>query len=286
MACEAWMPPDFAGQFSHDYEAEPAPRQNPEQPEKQPMNSQARQINQRKPQAGFTLMELLIVIVIVAVLAALSITVTRNLKQKAAATKCMKQLREWNTAIQGYAGDHTQQVLIYRWGMVGSTDSKAYNSYLSPSEDKSPMPNGKTGIALAYYRLCPAQWSNDPNASRGYFMTHPNAMQSSGKYGKFTLIDANGDGTGDSYSLSVISNPSEFLMMMDSTPEGSTPYRTSELNTFVKPLCINDDSKKIRHSGHVHGMFADGHVEMLNWADIDPDNSNNTSKVNRWFNMQ
>jgi prepilin-type processing-associated H-X9-DG protein len=231
-------------------------------------------------------MELLVVIVIVAVLAALSITITRNLKQKAATTKCMNQMREWNTAIQGYAGDHNQQVLVYRWSMVGSTDSKAYNSYLSPSDTKSPLPDGEMGIALAYYRLCPAQWATEPDASRGYFMTIPNVMQSSGKYGKFPLIDSNSDGTIDSYLLSVISNPSEFLMMMDSTPEGSTPYRTSELNTFVKPLCINENPKKIRHSGQVHGMFADGHVETLNWMDINPDNSANSGRANRWFNMQ
>ena len=231
-------------------------------------------------------MELLVVIAIVAILAALSFTVTQSLKQKAAATKCIKQLREWNTAVHGYAGDHSQQVLVYRWSMVGSADTKAYNSYLSSSDAKSPLPDGEMGLALAYYRLCPAQWITEPDASRGYFMTIPNVLQSSGKYGKFPLIDSNSDGTVDSYTLAVISNPSEFLMMMDSTPDGSTPYRTSELTTFVKPICINNDSKKIRHSGHVHGMFADGHVEILDWNVINPDNSENSGKVNRWFNMQ
>ena len=223
-------------------------------------------------------------IAIVAVLVALGFSLTKNLKQKAASTKCMKQLRDWCVAVNGYAGDHNQQVLLYRWAMVGSADSKAYNPYLSTSGDKSTLPNGEKGIALAYYRLCPSQWATEPDASRGYFMTHPNVMQSNGKYGKFPLIDSNGDGTVDSYLLSAISDPGTFLMMMDSTPEGSTPYRTSELTTFVKPLCINDDPKKIRHSGHVHGLFADGHVEALNWSDIDPDK--NTEKTNRWFNMQ
>lgn len=231
-------------------------------------------------------MELLVVIAIVAVLAAVSFTVTRSLKQKAAATNCMKQLRQWNTAIHGYAGDNNQQVLIDRWSMVGSGDSKAYNSYLSSSDVKSPMPNGEMGITLAYCRVCPAQWSTEPNANRGYFMTHPNVLQSNGNFGRYPLLDTNGNGTGDSYRLSVISNPSEFLMMMDSTPEGSKPYRPSELNTFVRPLCINDDSKKIRHSGQVHGMFGDGHVKVLKWTDIDPNETNNSSKVKRWFNMQ
>lgn len=249
-------------------------------------SSHAPRLNSNIQRPGFTLVELLVVIAIVAVLAALSMMVTRNLKQKAGATKCMKQLREWSTAIHGYAGDHNQQVLIYRWGMVGGSDGKVYNSYLSPSEAKSPMPNGEMGIALASCRLCPAQWATEPNAARGYFMTHPNVMQANGKYGKFPLIDSNGDGTGDSYPLAVISDPSQFLMMMDSTPEGATPYRPSELNTFVKPLCINNDSKKIRHSGHVHCMFADGHVDVIKWTDLNPDNSSNTSKVNRWFNMQ
>lgn len=236
--------------------------------------------------AGFTLVELLIVIVIIAVLAALTFTVTSKLKQRAAATKCMRQLKEWGVAINGYAAEHSQQVLLYRWGMVGSTDVKAYNPYLSPSDEKFRLPDGSNGIALAYYRLCPAQWTTDPNASRGYFMTHPNALQPSGKYGKYTLIDTNGDGTGDSYSLTTVSSPSQFLLMMDSTPDGSTPYRTSELTTFVKPLCTNSDAGKIRHSGLVHGLFADGHVELMNWNDISPDNPNSTGKANRMFNLE
>lgn len=240
---------------------------------------------QRKRTPAFSLVELLVVIVIIAVLAGLSFTITGKVKQKAAATKCMNQLREWSVAINGYAAEHNQQVLLYRWGMVGSTDVKAYNSYLSSSDAKSPMPNGEMGIALANYRMCPAQWSTEPTADRGYFLTHPNVMQSNGKYGKFPLIDTNGDGTGDSYSLAKMARPSEFLMMMDSDPSGSTPYRTSELTTFVKPICINDKPKKIRHSGGVHGMFADGHIEFLKWSEIDPNNSQNTDKVTRWMNM-
>lgn len=235
---------------------------------------------------GISLVEILVVIAILIVLAAVSFKVTGSLKEKASASKCMSQLREWSNAVYGYAGEHNQQVLIYRWGMVGSTDAKAYNLYLSSFDGKSVMPNGEKGISLAYYRLCPAQWRTDPNAARGYFMTHPNVLQSNGKYGKFPLIDTNGDNTGDSYPLSAISNPSEFLMMMDSTPDGATPYRTSELTTFVKPLCVNNDPKKIRHYGQVHGLFGDGHVEILNWNDINPDNSSNTEKVNRWLNIQ
>lgn len=237
----------------------------------------------KKP--GFTLVELLVVIVIIAALAAVSFSVAGKVRQKAAATKCMGQLREWGIAINGYASEHGQNVLLYRWAMVGSTDVKAYNSYLSSADAKSPMPNGEMGIALNYYRMCPAQWSTDPNADRGYFMTHPNVMQSSGKYGKYTLVDTNGDGTGDSYSLARMASPAQFLMMMDSDPSGSTPYRTSELTTFVKPICINSNARKVRHAGSVHGLFADGHVEILRWTDIDPNNSANTDKVTRWMNL-
>lgn len=250
------------------------------------MNSHERRIHQRNPKSGFSLVELLVVIVIVAVLAALSFTITRNLKQRASATKCMQQLREWNIAIHGYAADHNQTVLLERWAMVGSGDTKAYNPYLSASETKSPMPNGAMGIALDYYRRCPAQWKMKPLPKQGYFMGRPNVRQSNGNYGKNgAMVDTNGDEIEDSYSLVRMANPSQYLMMMDSHPSGSTPYRASELKTFVKPICIHDDPQEIRHSGSVHGMFADGHVEILKWGDIDPDNSKNTDKVTRWFNL-
>lgn len=248
------------------------------------MNSRIVRFARRKNMPGFSLVELLVVIVIIAVLAAISLTATRSLRNKAAEVKCMKQLREWNTAIHGYAGEHNQLVMLYRWGMVGSTDLKPYNPYLAPTDTKSPMPNGKMGIALDYYRRCPSQWSTTPLPERGYFLVHPN-VQNNGKYSKFPLIDTNGDAVEDSYSLAKMERPSQLLMMMDSHESGSTPYRTSELATFVKPICINDDKNKIRHAGSVHAMFADGHVEILKWQDINPDLSQNTEKVTRWFNL-
>jgi prepilin-type N-terminal cleavage/methylation domain-containing protein/prepilin-type processing-associated H-X9-DG protein len=239
---------------------------------------------------GFTLVEMLIVIAIIVVLAAISVIAMRALKEKAAATKCMSQLREWSTAIHGYAGDHNQMVLFERWSMVGGSDTKAYNSYLSTTDGKTVMPNGEEGIALAYYRRCPSQWNMSDVPDRGYFLSKPVARQPNGSYSKNgAWVDTDGQTSSslaeDSYSLARISNPAQFLMMMDADERAISPYRASELTDLVKPICENHDDHMVRHNGKVHGLFADGHIEIFKWSEVDPTVDGNAAKTARWFQM-
>jgi prepilin-type N-terminal cleavage/methylation domain-containing protein/prepilin-type processing-associated H-X9-DG protein len=55
---------------------------------------------------GFTLVEILVVLVIILVLAGILFPVFATAKKKANQTKCMSQLRQISMAIQMYSGDH------------------------------------------------------------------------------------------------------------------------------------------------------------------------------------
>lgn len=59
-----------------------------------------------QPPAGFTLTELLVVIVIIAVLAAIIMPVFGTIRRKGDQTKCVSNLRQIGTAIGSYTGDH------------------------------------------------------------------------------------------------------------------------------------------------------------------------------------
>jgi prepilin-type N-terminal cleavage/methylation domain-containing protein len=67
----------------------------------------------RRPQAGFTLIEILVVITIVIVLAALTATWTVNIKRSAAATRSVSQMRQISVAVATYAADNSMPDYFY-----------------------------------------------------------------------------------------------------------------------------------------------------------------------------
>ena len=58
-------------------------------------------------QGGFTLVELLCVIVIISILAAVAVTGVRTAREKARQTSCMSNLRQIGVALVTYRGDHS-----------------------------------------------------------------------------------------------------------------------------------------------------------------------------------
>ncbi len=58
------------------------------------------------PRAGFTLVELLVVIAVIAILAALLMPAFSSAKQKAGQTRCFGNLRQLALSIQLYSADH------------------------------------------------------------------------------------------------------------------------------------------------------------------------------------
>ncbi|MES2920348.1 MAG: prepilin-type N-terminal cleavage/methylation domain-containing protein [Verrucomicrobiota bacterium] len=232
--------------------------------------------------AGFTLVELLVVIVIIGSLAGLMFPMIRSMRNRAEVTKCTSNLRQWSVAIMAYAADHNQMVRYRDWEDIANT-TKIYNPYFGDGEIAWPEAK-KTGPAQGYYRKCPAQkWNGSGNPPRGYFFARPNELNASGKYAKVD-VDTDNSGADDSYSLAKVSRPSQLLMMMDAN-DYKAVYRTTEITQYVKPICINKDSTQIRHGGGVNALFADGHIDFLKWNQIDPDAQENTNKVTGWLNL-
>jgi prepilin-type N-terminal cleavage/methylation domain-containing protein/prepilin-type processing-associated H-X9-DG protein len=75
---------------------------------------------------GFTLVELLVVITIIAILMALVVPTISSARQKANTTKCLAQLREWGGAVSAFQGDNEGVFPTTNWyatmaGYVGQT---------------------------------------------------------------------------------------------------------------------------------------------------------------------
>jgi prepilin-type processing-associated H-X9-DG protein len=228
------------------------------------------------------LIELLIVIVIIGVLAALMFPMVNSMRGRAEITKCTANLRAWSMAIHSYSHEHNQMVRYRDWEDIGSS-TKFYNPYFPAPTIMWPE-KGVMGTTQGYHRKCPSQkWDGAGNPPRGYLFVRPNELNASGVYAR-GMVDTDGDGLEDSYSLAKAASPSRLLMMMDSTLPKSI-YRTSEFTLYVKPLCLNADKAEIRHGGGVNALFADGHVEYLKWEEINPDNPQNLRKVTTWLNL-
>lgn len=238
---------------------------------------------------GFTLIELLAVVAIISILAALAIPAWFSIQNKIYQTKCMSNLKRWSNAFSGYAADHNNHVRVYNWWRNSSGNpgegTKYYAPYFSPDTAYIPWQN-KTTSAHYFYSRCPQQIAKrDPSKTEGYFMVQPVVRTGVISYDKnSSMADTDGDGRGDSYNLIRVEKPSRLLVMMDKADDasGRDTYKYTDLDTFVKPACVNSDSAKVCHSGAVNALFSDGHIETIKWEQIE---KMNAAERLEWFSL-
>lgn len=206
-----------------------------------------------RPATGFTLVELLVVIVIIAVLAGIGFPLATKIRSRALDDQCLKNLRSWGQVLAMYSTDFGGTIECRKWNSIGAGES-VYVPYLSgDGSHESGYPT------LAKMRCCPALKGKDALSGNGNSLT------------AYSLTDGSGTSSPNaknaSYNLSKIANPSRFVMMIETMGGASFIQTSQDYTSRVKPLT---QVATARHKDRVvNALFGDFSVRSVTAKEID-----------------
>ena len=230
------------------------------------MNPKKQTLSHSQALAGFTLTELLVVIVVIVTLAALSFVGVQTIRQSANSARCVENLRTWGAAIHGYAAENNGLVQWYEWASIGSP-ARHYENYLGGDRvSATATMDGRSVLSTQMHRRCPSQnWDGTGNGPVGYAMTRPNP--------KVPSVST--------YNLSTANDPSQLLLMIDANVLNLNG--PDDISTAVLPLCVGSSS---RHRNKVNALFGDGHITAYQAADLNANSKQKKAMVDRWFTLK
>lgn len=213
----------------------------------------------RRSAAAFTLIELLTVIAIIGILAAILIPTVGAVREKAKSAKCVSNLRQWGTAVISYANDSRGNYAIQeRYKTNEGTEGNWYwYQFLRP------MVYGKyLGAVENGMGMCPSQ-ETKPGASSidsaGYMLARPSLDIGTAPLNTMTI------------PLFKIRNPSKFVLMTeraykaDLSPVTGSTFESPQLSNA--PESARENAKGFtRHSGKLNTLWADGHVSKTSYV--------------------
>ncbi len=239
---------------------------------------------------GFTLVELMVVIAIIAILSALILPALSKGKMRAQAISCLNNTHQLGLACQLYTDDH-ENYLPYNLGMNGSsfrTNANWVNNVMTwdlSDDNTNPATITLAGLGAygsgntAYYH-CPADntlssiqsgagWSK---RLRSYSM---NAML--GNAGDFSAggFNINNPTYKQFFKTTQIPHPAEIFTFLDEHPD------SIDDGYFVNRVSVRSgassgggyshyewtDLPASYHNGSASLVFADGHASLHRWTD-------------------
>ncbi len=215
-------------------------------------------------QSGFTITELLVVIVLIGVLITMIFSLSGRTRDSAKVTQCMQHQRQIVVAIVHYATENSGQLphVAPRWG--ADNDANPYwTTTLLPYAGQSAAPTG-IRIGLNYLR-CPAE--KDParfTYGLNYTEKHPRPVMT------FSRQQLGFPGSG---RLSTLGAKTMFVMdANNSVLYSPTQYplnagdRDSNATLLGAGIQYNQAAFD-RHGGKVNASFADGSARVISIAE-------------------
>lgn len=222
----------------------------------------------RSAASGFTLVEILIVIAIIVLLAALLLPVFSNVRESGRITSCASNLSQIGKAISLYVNDNRERyplianeskpsctwvdaVFPYTKSTeVFSCPSAKYGKYVPGCGLPEPIPGGEAGELYGF------NGSYDMVTPFIEAQIIPNATGSSGGYALYPK----------SLSLSKYRFPSTTILVLDGSDDSYFFHNSyAVVNPGIDPITSVDDLKEggvlPRHRDGVNLLYVDGHVK-------------------------
>ncbi len=186
---------------------------------------------------GFTLVELLVVLAIIAVLSTLIFTVSRNVQSRSGGAKCLANMRQIGGAFLLYTQDHDGQLP----GRV--------------TEDGDKWP-----ILMQDYLGSPDVYAC-PDDERNYLRTKADPLVNQPNHTSYLFNGFNDQGAFEDASITVrmaaISAPSKTLLLAEQNPGGRNFYMDFEEGNHRSVL------NKTRHQAGANYLFCDGSARRI-----------------------
>ena len=201
-----------------------------------------RKVARSRGHAGFTLVELLVVVAIMSILAALMAPAALHGLQTGATMSCKSRLRQIGTALHYYI--QTSGLVFPTWG-------------------QSRWPGDTAPCATSPYRVKPAVLFNPWVEQESLIWVCPSDQRATMRGANWWYTSFPFSWLMDSVPISVLKRPASIIVSLDGPDDGGwiefyPPHPTDD-SPYMNPT----KGDYIRHNGRFHALFYDNHVELL-----------------------
>lgn len=200
---------------------------------------------------AFSLVELLVVMAIIMVLAAMLIPAAKNALQRSYSMRCASNLRQIGTAIQSYAADNDNFIVPWRLGNGGSS---YWSALLMPYLGSSYPPALPSAVSANSVFVCPVKKANGNGITEYNVGTIWSRYNINLHIAENALGTSSGSATFRKVRMSQV-NLSKTYILMDLFGPGGGGY-----------WCLSSGELTYPHSGKINVLFLDNHIEALDQA--------------------